>query len=155
MNNNWNLFQKYLNKILNRSFLYFQDRSKLRQYSPSNLHNAFVAAKDTGMSVHEVSIVYNIPFTTLRDRVDGGINFYTVKSESPPMFTQEEDARLVNHIKEMLDHGYGYSCAEIIRMASDYAVSSLKPPKEQLLINQWYCNFMGRWKDLSLIKSKI
>jgi hypothetical protein len=81
------------------------------------------------MSVHRASVVYNVPLTTLRDRVDGMISIYTAKSGPASLLSQEEEAKLGSHIKEMAEYGYCYSRAEIIRMSSDYTVFSIMRPK--------------------------
>lgn len=95
-------------------------------------------------------MVFNVSLTTQRNRVDGR----TVKSETSPLFSQEEEARLVSHIKEMGENCYDYFRAEIIRMTSDCAVFSLTRPKNKPLTNQSYYNFMRRWTDLNLVKPK-
>jgi hypothetical protein len=76
------------------------------------------------MLVHRASVVYNVPRTTQRDRVDGRIKIDTVKSGPVPLFSHEEEVRLVNHIKEMAECGYGYFRVEIISMAFDYSLFS-------------------------------
>lgn len=73
--------------------------------------------------------MYNVPLTTLRDRVDGMISIYTAKSGPASLLSQEEEAKLGSHIKEMAEYGYCYFRAEIIRMSSDYTVFSLMRPK--------------------------
>ena len=54
----------------------------------------------------------------------------------------------------MAEYCYCYSRAEIIRMASGYAVFSLMRPKDKPITNQWYYNFMSRWSDLTLVKPR-
>lgn len=95
-------------------------------------------------------MAFNVSLTTQRNRVDGS----TGKSETSPLFSQEEEARLVSHIKEMGENCYDYFRAEIIRMTSDCAVFSLTRPKNKPLTNQSYYNFMRRWTDLNLVKPK-
>ncbi|CAC5413063.1 unnamed protein product [Mytilus coruscus] len=135
--------------------LRIKDRSTLRQYSPTKLQNAYQAVKDRGMAVHRASVVYSVPLTTLRDRVDGRIHIDTVKSVPVPLFNQEKEAKLVDHVKMMAAYGYGYSRSETIMMASDFAVYLQKRPKEKPLTNQWYYNFIGRWsEEIKLVKSR-
>ncbi|VDI79426.1 Hypothetical predicted protein [Mytilus galloprovincialis] len=69
-----------------------EDRSTVRKYLPTKLQNAYQAVKDSDMAVHGASIVYSVPLTTLRDRVDGRVHIDTVKSGPSPLFTQEEEA---------------------------------------------------------------
>ncbi|CAC5377712.1 unnamed protein product [Mytilus coruscus] len=123
------------------------DRSTLRQYSPTKLQNSYQTVKNRGMAVHKAFVVYSVPLTTLRDRVDGRIHIDTVKSGPAPLFSQEEEAKLVDHVKMMAAYGYGYSRSETIMMASDFTVYLQKRPKEKPLTNQWYYNFMSRWSE--------
>jgi hypothetical protein len=48
-------------------------RDSYHQYDHTALDNAYLAVKDDGMSVHETAKRFQIPLTTLRDRVDGRI----------------------------------------------------------------------------------
>ncbi|CAC5360072.1 unnamed protein product [Mytilus coruscus] len=135
--------------------LRIKDRSTLGKYSPTKLQNANQAVKDRGMAVHRASVRYNVPLTTLRDRVDGRIHIDTVKSGPAPLFSQEEEAKLVIYIKMMAAYGYGYSRSETIMMASDFAVYLQKRSKEKPLTNQWYDNFMSRWpEEIKLVKPR-
>ncbi|CAC5377713.1 unnamed protein product [Mytilus coruscus] len=127
--------------------LRIKDRSTLRQYSPTKLQNSYQTVKNRGMAVHKAFVVYSVPLTTLRDRVDGRIHIDTVKSGPAPLFSQEEEAKLVDHVKMMAAYGYGYSRSETIMMASDFTVYLQKRPKEKPLTNQWYYNFMSRWSE--------
>jgi hypothetical protein len=48
-------------------------RDSYHQYDHTALDNAYLAVKDDGMSVHETAKRFQVPLTTLRDRVDGRI----------------------------------------------------------------------------------
>ena len=74
------------------------------------------------MSVHGAARRFNVPLTTLRDRVDGRVDVDSVSSGAPSLFTQEEEAFIVEHVKSMAEIGYGYTRAEVIHLASDYAI---------------------------------
>lgn len=58
-------------------------------YSSKALDNAFRAIKE-GMSVHGAAKQFQVPLTTLRDRVDGQISIDVVSLKPPPLFTQEQ-----------------------------------------------------------------
>jgi hypothetical protein len=107
------------------------------------------------MSVHKASVVYSVPLTTVRDRVDGRVHIDTVKSGPPPLFNQEEEVKFIPHIKKISAYSYDYSRAETINIASDYAVYCHKCTKEQPLTNRWYYNFMSRsYNEVNLVKPR-
>ncbi|CAC5424039.1 unnamed protein product [Mytilus coruscus] len=61
-----------------------------------------------------------------------------MKSGPPPLFSLEQEARLVNHIKIMSHLGYGYTRVEVTALASDYAVNiRLKDKTDKQLSLQW------------------
>ena len=74
--------------------------------------------------VYRAAKLYGVPLTTLRDRVDNRISMDTTSSGPAPVLNQLEEAKLVEHIKEMAYVGYGYTRAEILNMATDYAIRS-------------------------------
>jgi hypothetical protein len=41
----------------------------------------------------------------------------------PSLFSQEEESFLVEHVKTMAEIGYGLTRAEVVNLATDYAVS--------------------------------
>lgn len=91
-------------------------------YSSKALDNAFQAIKE-GMSVHGAAKQFQVPLTTLRDRVVGQISIDVVSSKPPPLFTQEQESYIVEHIKnDVRDRLRVYTRAEVLNLASDYAV---------------------------------
>lgn len=93
-------------------------RGSYINYSSKALDNAFQAIKE-GMSVHDAAKQYQVPLTTLRDRVDRQISIDVVSSKPPPLFTQEQESYIVEHIKTMSEIGYEYTRAEVLNLASD------------------------------------
>uniref|UniRef100_A0A8W8NV40 HTH psq-type domain-containing protein n=1 Tax=Magallana gigas TaxID=29159 RepID=A0A8W8NV40_MAGGI len=104
------------------------------------------------MSVHGASKQFQVPLTTLRDRVDGRISIDVVLSGPPPLFTQEQESYINEHIKTMSEIGYGYTRAEVLNLASDYAVDLGIREKRKDLTMKCYYNFMRRWPDLHTVK---
>ena len=83
--------------------------SKYRLYSPAQMTNAYLAYKAGGKSLRGTARQYGVPLQTLRNMITGKISIDVVKSGKPPVFSLEEGARLVNHLKEMARLGYGYT----------------------------------------------
>ena len=96
---------------------------------------------------------YNVPLTTLRDRVDNRISVDTTSSGPPPLFNQIEEAKLVEHIKDMAYVGYGYTRSEILNMATGYAVHLGKRTNDDKVFSMnWFYGFISRWPELRVIK---
>lgn len=71
-----------------------------------------------------------------------------------PLFDQADEANLVNHLKLMASFGYGYSRAEVIDLATNYAVYKGIRDEAHPLSTKWYRNFMSRWPDLKIVKPR-
>ncbi|VDH93918.1 Hypothetical predicted protein [Mytilus galloprovincialis] len=84
-------------------------RQKYNFYSPTKLTDV----SDDKLNVANASRKYYLPEQTLRDRVLGLISINNVKSGPPPVFECEQEARMVQHIKEMGAVGYAYTRAEV------------------------------------------
>lgn len=70
------------------------------------------------------------------------------------IFSQEQEAKLVQHIKGMADLGYGYTIAEVVNKASDYALYLKKRTSDKPLSIKWFKGFKRRWPELSVIKPR-
>lgn len=124
-------------------------RGSYINYSSKALDNAFQAIKE-GMSVHGAAKQFQVPLTTLRDRVDGQISIDVVSLKPPPLFTQEQESYIVEHIKTISEIGYEYTRAEVLNLASDYAVDLGIREKGKDLTMKWY--YMRRWPELHAVK---
>ncbi|XP_060572341.1 uncharacterized protein LOC132730435 isoform X3 [Ruditapes philippinarum] len=96
-------------------------KRKYRQYSPSSLDKAYQCAVEGELSVRKASKVYGVPMQTLRDRVLGHIEPDTTRSGPGPLLSEFEEAKLVDHIKDMAYVGYPYTRAEVINTATEFA----------------------------------
>ena len=108
-------------------FLFFQSNPKKiikhrGLYSPTALHNAYLKVKDSGLPVRTVAKQYGVPHTTLWDRVKGVIDPECLKPGPAPLFSQEEEVKLVDHVKTMAALGYGYTISAVVASATNYAV---------------------------------
>ena len=62
------------------------------------------------------------------------------------------EQELVEHIHHLAKIGYRYTQLQIIELASQYAHSCQKLPKNKSLSQQWFNGFIKRWPDLKNIK---
>ena len=116
--------------------------------------NAYLAVKDKNMSVRRAAQQYSVPETTLRQRVLGRVDPERDASGRFPVFLQEEESQLVEHLKAMASVGYGYTRAEVVRMASEYAVALKKRDEDNPFSLKWFHKFMGRWPTLEVKKPR-
>jgi len=104
------------------------------------------------MSVHGAAKRFGVPLTTLRDRVDGRVHLDTLHAGAAPLFNQEQESNIVEHVKTMSEISYGYTRAEVVDLASDYAVNLGLRDKGNDLTMKWYYNFIKRWPELHAVK---
>ena len=77
------------------------------------------------------------------------VHLETLSSGPQPLFSQEQEAHLVEHIKKMAKLGYGYTRTEVTSLATDFAVDlDLKKKSDKPLSLQWFRSFMDRWPEL-------
>lgn len=127
---------------------------KYRCYSPTALTSAYKAVKEEKFSVRRASIQYGVPMQTLRDRVLGKIDPESISSGTKPLFSLEEEAVFVEHLKAMASLGYGYTGAEVVDMASNYAIYLGKRTKDKPLTEKWYRLLKRRWPDLCMVSPR-
>ena len=96
---------------------------KYRLYSLSLMTNAYLVIKDKTLSVRRAAQQYNVPETTLRQRVLGRVDVDRTASGRFPIHSQEEESQLVEHLKAMARVGYGYTRQEVVDMASEFVVA--------------------------------
>ena len=58
------------------------------------------------------------------------------------------EEKLVDHIKEMADLGYGFTIREVVSKATDYAVYLKKRTQDKPLSTRWFKGFRRRWFEL-------
>lgn len=129
-------------------------RNNYRVYSPSKLSHAYHDVVEKNLSVYKAARIYNVPEQTLRDRINGRIDFETTRSGPSPIFSVEEEVRLVDHIKEIARVGYAYTRAEVVNVASEYAVCLGSRSSEKPLTLKWFYGFLGRWPELKVRRPK-
>lgn len=79
---------------------------KYRRYSPSAMTSAYQKIKECGGTVRGTAREFGIPEASLRHKLSGRVNPEAVHSGPAPIFSQEEEALLVNHLKFTASVGY-------------------------------------------------
>ncbi|CAG2188273.1 unnamed protein product [Mytilus edulis] len=127
---------------------------KYRLYSPTALTNAYISVKNNEMSQRKAALQFNVPRQTLRDRITGKISPDCVTTGRAPVFSLEEEARIVEHVKSMASYGYGYTRQEVTDLATDFAHTiKIKPRSEEFTL-RWFEGFIKRWPELRVVKPR-
>ncbi|XP_045199039.2 uncharacterized protein LOC123553374 [Mercenaria mercenaria] len=124
------------------------------RYSPTALYNAYKFVKENGTPIKTAARQYGVPHSTLRDRVKGRIDPEALKPGPAPLFSQEQEAKFVDHIKTMAQLGYGFTISEVVDKVSNYAVYLGKRPKDKPLSIKWFKGFRDRWPEIRVIKPR-
>ncbi|XP_045177379.2 antigen EM13-like isoform X2 [Mercenaria mercenaria] len=131
---------------------------KKRQYDAGLIAKAYEDVVSSGMSVYKAARLYGIPESTLRDRTLGIQPVTGEKENLPscgpsPIFTAQEEQKLVEHSSDMASIGYGYTRAEFLSLAFEWAVTlGRKKQSDPEFAASWYTGFKRRNPDFTLAK---
>jgi hypothetical protein len=104
------------------------------------------------MSAYRASKLYNVPPTTLRDRISGRVDA-DAKVRHETILTHEEEQKLYDHITYMANIGFGYSKTSVQYMTKDFAdILGKKVKAEKALSDNWFYGFTKRWPELKTVK---
>ncbi|KAL4231683.1 hypothetical protein ACF0H5_009262 [Mactra antiquata] len=101
------------------------------------MDNALLKVRETGAPIKTTARQYGVPEASLRHKLSGRVDPEATRSGPSPMFSQEEEAHFVEHLKFMSLCGYGYSRSEVVEMATEYAVFLNKRTSDN------HCHFSG------------
>lgn len=110
--------------------------------------------KENQMSVKKASKIFQVPDTTLRDRVLQKVDPETAVFGKSPVLECFEEAKLVQHFKTMAAYGYGYTRQECVNIASEYAVHLGKRTMDKPFTMNWVRGFLKRWPELKVLKPR-
>lgn len=106
-----------------------------------------------GVPVHKASRIWGVPQQTLRDRVLGHVSSSTNAMGRHPLFSEEQERNLVDHITKMAQFGYGYSRMQVIYLATDM-IEFTSGKRSKALSTRWFYGFMRRWPELKVVKPR-
>ncbi|OWF45553.1 Jerky protein homolog-like [Mizuhopecten yessoensis] len=125
-----------------------------RQYTPEALLNAYKEVTEKGISVRKAARLFGVPEVTLRMRVTGAVDTDTVKSGPSPLFSTEQEQRLIDHVEVLTRVGFVYTRIELCNLATEYAVSLGLRQEENPLSLQWLRSFISRWPNWAVKKPR-
>ena len=120
--------------------------SKYKAWNEENLQLAYQSYQRKDFSLRQAAEAYDVPKSTLHDRITGKVPFYK-KSGPPRYLTGTEEAELVNFITESAKVGYSRSRKEILALVQ--AALKLKG-REIVLSGGWWESFKGRHPKITL-----
>lgn len=125
------------------------EKTKYRQYSPEAISNAYKAVKNGECNINQASIKFKVPEATLRHRLSGAvINPECTGSGPPPLMSEMEEKTFADYLIMMSKLGFEYIRAEIVRIASQYAVHLGVRDEEKPLSMKWFYKLKSRWPNL-------
>ena len=80
-----------------------------------SMQKAVAAVETTGLSIRKASELYNVPKSSLHDRVTGKVKV-NAKPGRDPYLTSGEEAELVNFIINCSKVGYGHTRKQILSL---------------------------------------
>ena len=121
-------------------------------YDADDLILALKAVFEEGYSMRAAAKLYNVPFTTLNDRVNGRVAVDCTGPGPAPLLSKTEETELVEHIMAMSSIGHAYTRTDTVNIAGEYLCSMDRREPSKPLSFKWLSTFMKRWPELSLVK---
>ena len=123
------------------------------QWTLEDMERAATSVKNGDMPSRQAAKVYGVPRSTLQRHLSGHCSTGQ-KGPLKPVFTEEQEDSLVNHIIRVQQMMYGFTPYSIRKMAYDYAEINSIPnrfSKEKRMAGKdWLSAFMKRHPTLSL-----
>ncbi|XP_060578498.1 uncharacterized protein LOC132735559 [Ruditapes philippinarum] len=119
-------------------------------YEKCKIVDAYNMVKDGSASTRKAAKTFNIPYSTLNDKVHQRV---PLESRMGPMptFSLVEEHKLSSHLNNLAYVGYGYTKSEITRHASDYAISLGKRAADKPFSTRWYRSYQKRHPESELV----
>ncbi|VDI22166.1 Hypothetical predicted protein [Mytilus galloprovincialis] len=125
-------------------------RNKYRNYALEDIKNAVQMVENKAMSIRSASRQYNVPKTTIIDKLNGRSSLQARSGPSPVLFDSEEEM-LVHWVIDMAKIGYGQTRQQLL-----YTVKTIldhdgrkTPFKDNLPGKDWLYAFMKRHPEIS------
>ena len=118
---------------------------KYKSWSESNLHSAYLAHVEEGLSVRRAADAFGVPKSTLQDCVSGRVCF-GAKSGPPKFLSDEEELELVNFLCGCAAVGYAKSKQILSLVRSVVRTKGI----EATVTDGWWSSFKRRHGQLTV-----
>lgn len=139
---------EHVNKVIVLSILIKcsdTSRGKYKCWSEATMTAATRAVTQENVSVRKASETYNVPRSTLSDRVSGRV-LPGAKSGPPKVLTDEEEEELVSFLSRLSDIGYPKTRKQVVDLVNHIAITR---GRTQISMS-WWDSFRRRYSHLSL-----
>lgn len=136
---------------------------KRKQWTEENMKRAIMAVRNKNMGLGRASIYFEVPKSTLKDKVNSGDNdlnkLVSTKLGRKPVLDSELEQSLVKYCLDMEARFYGLTAKDVKKMAFHLAEkNSVRHPFNEGNAKagwKWLHSFMRRHPELSLRKPQL
>ena len=116
------------------------------------VNDAYLAVKNGEMNLATASRLYGCSDRTVARRLSNKVGLHVMGPGPSPLFSEEQEWKLVDHLSKLASYGYGLTIQEVISLATDYAVCLKLRTADKPLTKRWFYAFMKRNPRLKLGK---
>lgn len=133
----------------------YMRKTQKGSYSEDAMHRALDAVQNKEMSIKRASVVFGVPRTSIHSRLKRqGINPVRNLGRFKPVFTEQMEIELCEHIIHLERLFYGLSTADLRRIAFQFAeANKINHPfnkNRKLAGKDWVSSFLKRRGNLSI-----
>jgi len=130
---------------------YVDGKTQRKLWTEESMEAATKCVLTDDFTIREASKLYNVPFETLRRRVNGSV-IPGCKPGPATVLTEEEEDRLSLYLKEMAEMGFGLSRETVMCLAFKIVDMAQRkhPFKDQKAGRAWFDGFCRRHPKLSI-----
>lgn len=143
-------------KVENKNKEKSKEKKRLFQYDPEQVANALAAIRDTGMKVATACKLYEVPRSTIRNKLEGKAPDTTGKVGRSPVLGRDVENKLIEWIKNISKMGFPigkeglvYSVKKLVEEANLSTPFTNNTPGRK-----WFNLFMARHPEISRKQSE-
>lgn len=127
-------------------------KRKMFKYSQENLRRALIEIQENGMKVREASRQFEIPRSTIQDRLNGKVPDIPMKTGPPPRLTVIVEKDIVQWLINIAKCGFPIRKTDLIATVQNVLKDCGKESlfKDGKPGQKWYINFLKRHPEISL-----